>query len=69
MHPLANFAAPKVEVNKVFKIQPEKMKLKSEASGELVNIPLPVSHTGDGPITCRLISAKRRKGMVRTLIN
>jgi hypothetical protein len=64
MHPLANFAAPKVEVNKTFEIQPEEMKIRSEATGEWIQIPLPVSHTGDGPISCRLISSKRRTGMV-----
>lgn len=69
MYPLANFAAPKVEINKIFEIQPEEMKIQSEFSGELIDIPLPKSHTGEGPIFCRLISAKRYQGMVRNFLS
>ena len=64
VHPLTNFAAPKVEVNKMFEIQPDELSIQSEITGEFINVPLPKSHTGDGPIFCRLISAKRRQGMV-----
>jgi hormone-sensitive lipase len=31
---------------------------------KMVDVPLPSSHIGLGAVSCRLLSAKRRKGMV-----
>lgn len=64
MHTLPSIVGYKVEVNKVFKIPPEPLQLFSEKFGKLVDIPLPSSHTGLGSVSCRLLSANRRKGMV-----
>lgn len=64
MHTLPSIVGYKVEVNKVFKIPPEPLQIHSEKFGKLVDIPLPKSHIGLGPVSCRLLSAKRRKGMV-----
>lgn len=55
--------AANVEVNKVFKLHPKPLQIENN-SGHLVDIPLPESHIGLAPIACRLMSAKKRKGMV-----
>lgn len=64
MHTLPSIVGYKVEVNKVFKIPPEPLKIFSKKFDKMVEIPLPTSHTGLGPVSCRLLSAKKRKGMV-----
>lgn len=64
MHTLPSIVGYKVDVNKVFKIPPEPLKIYSEKFDKMVDIPLPRSHTGLGPVSCRLLSAKRRRGMV-----
>ena len=64
MHALPSIVGYKVEVNKVFKIPPEPLKIYSEKFDKMVDIPLPRSHTGLGAVSCRLLSAKKRKGMV-----
>lgn len=64
MHALPGIVGYKVEVNKVFKIPPEPLTIYSEKFDKMVDIPLPRSHTGLGPVSCRLLSAKKRKGMV-----
>lgn len=64
MHSLPSLVGYKVEVNKVFKIPPEPLQIFSEKFGKMVNIPLPKSHTGLGSVSCRLLSARRRQGMV-----
>lgn len=64
MHTLPSIVGYKVDVNKVFKIPPEPLQIYSEKFDKMMNVPLPRSHTGVGPVSCRLLSAKRRKGMV-----
>lgn len=64
MHTLPSIVGYKVEVNKVFKIPPEPLQVYSEKYDKMVDVPLPKSHTGIGPVSCRLLSAKKRKGMV-----
>lgn len=64
MHSLPSLVGYKVEVNKVFKIPPEPLQIFSKKFNKMVDIPLPKSHTGLGPVSCRLLSARRRKGMV-----
>lgn len=54
----------RIAVNEVFTIYPDPLKMKSDRNGELVDIPVPQSHLGVHPITCRLLSARRRKGKV-----
>lgn len=53
-----------IAVNEVFKIYPEPLKLQSERNGGLIEIPVSRSNSGIDPITCRLLSARRRKGKV-----
>lgn len=67
MHSLSSLTATNVEVNKVFEIQPEPLQLYSDVYDKVVNIPLPLSHIGLAPVCCRLISAKKRQGMVNNL--
>lgn len=64
MHTLPSIVGYKVDVNKVFKIPPEPLQIFSKKFDKMVDIPLPSSHTGLGAVSCRLLSAKRRKGMV-----
>ena len=55
---------PKVSVNVVFHIPCEPLTLpKSNFENEMIDIPIPTSHLGPGPVQVRLISAKRRVGM------
>lgn len=63
MHTLPSIVGYKVDVNKVFKIPPEPLQIFSEKFDKMVDIPLPSSYTGLGPVSCRLLSAKRREGM------
>lgn len=53
-----------VAVNYAFNIAPEPLKLHSDKSGKLVEIPVPISHIGLHPVKCRLFSNQHRKGMV-----
>lgn len=56
----------KIDVNKVLKIPTDPIKLYSEKFDKLIDIPVPKSHVGIKPtISCRLLAARRRKGMVR----
>lgn len=64
MHTLPSIVGYKVDVNKVFKIPPEPLQMYSEKFKKLVDIPIPKSHTPMRPVSCRLLSAKRRQGMV-----
>jgi hypothetical protein len=64
MHALPSLVGYKVEVNKVFKIPPEPLQVYSGKFEKMVDVPIPKSHTGIGPVPCRLLSAKRRKGMI-----
>jgi Hormone-sensitive lipase (HSL) N-terminus len=63
MQALPQIVGYKVDVNKVFKISPEPLQIFSESLNKLVDIPIPHSHIGKHPISCRLLSARRRKGM------
>lgn len=64
MHTLPSLVGYKVDVNKVFKIPPEPLQVFSKKFDKLVDIPLPKSHTPMRPVSCRLLSAKLREGMV-----
>lgn len=64
MQVLPQLVGYKVEVNKVFKLPPEPMKVFSKKLNKLVDVPVPHSHIGPAPVSCRLISAKKRVGMV-----
>lgn len=61
---LQNIFEPYVSVNQLFQIPPEPLTIYSEKRKQFVEIPVPSSHIGVRPICCRLLSAKRRKGMV-----
>lgn len=64
MHTLPGIVGYKVDICKVFKIPPEPLQIYSKKFDKMMNIPIPTSHTGPGAISCRLLSAKRRRGMV-----
>lgn len=64
MQVLPQLVGHKVEVNKVFKIPPEPMNVFSKKFNKQVDITIPHSHIGIAPVSCRLLSAKKRKGMV-----
>lgn len=64
MHALPNFMGSQLKVNKIITITPEPLKLENVKTGELVDIPIPKSHLGEGPIMARLLSATRREGMI-----
>lgn len=64
MHTLPSIVGFKVDVCKVFTIPPEPLQVFSKKFDKLIDIPLPSSHIGLGSVSCRLLSAKRRKGMV-----
>lgn len=64
MHTLPSIVGYKVDVNKVFKIPPEPLQVLSKKFGKLIDVPLPKSHTPMRPVSCRLLSAKQRQGMV-----
>ena len=64
MHTLPSIVGFKVDVNKVFKLPPEPLQLYSQKFEKNVDIPLPQAHTGLGAVSCRLLSAKCREGMV-----
>lgn len=64
MQTLPGLVGYKVDVCKVFKIPPEPLQLYSKKFDKMVNIPIPSSHTGPSAVSCRLLSARRRKGMV-----
>lgn len=68
-HSVPSILGYKVEVNKVFKILSEPFEIFSENLNKAVEIPQPISHIGLAPISCRLLSARRRKGMVKKCIS
>lgn len=53
-----------VEVDRVFEIHPDSLKVFSSKLQKLVDIPIPKSHVGERPVSCHLISARRRIKMV-----
>lgn len=48
----------------MFKIPPEPLEIYSEKLGKNIEIPVPSSHIGRQPVSCRLLSSRHRKGMV-----
>lgn len=61
---MPNLIAPRVAVNKVFEIYPKPLEVFSKKFDKNIEIPMPSSHVGAAPVSCRLMSAKMRKGMV-----
>jgi hypothetical protein len=64
MHALPRLVGYKVDVNRVFNIPPEPLQIYSEKHKKMIDIPVPHSHIGKEPVSCRLLSTRRRKGMV-----
>lgn len=67
LNAVPNAIGDKVEVNKVFKIPPHEFKIFSIKYQKEINIPVPNSHIETKPVSCRLMSAHRRQGMVRVI--
>lgn len=61
-HP--NLGKFKISVNKTLLISPTPLQIYSDKHEELVDIPIPNCHFGKKSIFCRLLSSRRRKGMV-----
>lgn len=59
-----NMIEHRLAVNYSFKIAPDPMQVDSEKFARLVDIPVPSSHIGIHPVTCRLLSRQHRIGMV-----
>lgn len=56
----------RINVNKAFKIPANcSVQVFSRKLNKSVEIPVPSSHIGSRPISCRLLSSRHRKGMVR----
>ncbi|XP_055700252.1 hormone-sensitive lipase isoform X2 [Phlebotomus papatasi] len=53
-----------IKVNKIVTIPPEPLKLPNSAGDGFVDIPIPFSHLGPGPVTARLLSYNLRRGMM-----
>uniref|UniRef100_A0A336MJV2 CSON000309 protein n=1 Tax=Culicoides sonorensis TaxID=179676 RepID=A0A336MJV2_CULSO len=64
MYTLPVIAGTRVKINRVFQIPPEPLVAKIVKTGELVDIPVPSSHIGPGPVKARLISYVERVGMI-----
>lgn len=58
---------PLVTINQVLSIPPEELVLPT-LNGGSVSIPIPISHIGKKPIHVRLLSSKRRLGMVNKIL-
>lgn len=54
----------KISVNEEVKIPPEPLQVYSESLGRFIDIPIPSSHIGIKPVCCRLLSNRKRSGMV-----
>ncbi|KAG7199201.1 hypothetical protein KM043_018074 [Ampulex compressa] len=63
MHTLPSIITPSLAINQVISIPPEELTI-STLDGTMTSIPIPCSHIGKKPIHVRLLSAKRRVGMV-----
>lgn len=57
---------PSLAINQIISIPPEELIL-STLDGGTVSIPIPNSHIGKKPIHVRLLSCKRRLGMVNSI--
>lgn len=65
MHALPNVLGTNISVNRVIDIPTEPLQLPhSDTVDILVDIPVPFSHIGSGPVAARLLSANRRVGMI-----
>lgn len=65
MYALPNVFGVKIKVNRLITIPPEPLELENVAiANTMVNIPVPSSHLGVGPVTARLLSSVRRDGMI-----
>ncbi|XP_066589495.1 hormone-sensitive lipase [Prorops nasuta] len=60
---LPSMVMPSIAINQVISIPPEELEL-TTPDGSKISIPVPKSHIGIKPIHVRLLSAKRRIGMV-----
>lgn len=56
---------PRLPINKTFKTEATAQLVFSETQGKTLEVPVPSSSIDPGPVSCRLMSATRRKGMVR----
>lgn len=55
----------KIKVNRLITIPPEPLEIASTINpNEMIQIPVPSSHLGVGPVTARLLSNVRREGMI-----
>jgi Hormone-sensitive lipase (HSL) N-terminus len=60
---------PQIKVNETFEIPADPLHIFSGTNKKLVNIPVPRSlMLGPQPVSCRLMSATRREGMVSCVI-
>lgn len=64
MYSLPAIAGLRVKINRVFQIPPEPLQAFSRTKNILIDIPVPSSHIGPGPVKVRLISNIERVGMV-----
>ncbi|KAG5674631.1 hypothetical protein PVAND_004585 [Polypedilum vanderplanki] len=64
MHTLPNALSDSMDINKIFKIPAEPLKVFSEKFQQHIDIPLPHSHIGIQPVSCRLLCARKREGML-----
>lgn len=60
---LPQMVMPTLAINQLISIPPEELEYPT-LSGSTVKIPIPNSHIGKKPIHVRLLSSKRRLGMV-----
>jgi hormone-sensitive lipase len=64
MQAMPNIVGIKVQINKVFTLPPEDLKVSSEKLGTMVTIKAPSTHTGKRTVHARLLSSHSRSGMV-----
>lgn len=55
----------RISVNKLFQIPPKPLQVFSRKHETHIEIPVPSLHIGTRQLTCRLLSSRWRKGMVR----
>jgi hypothetical protein len=60
---LPQIVMPTLAINQLISIPPEELEFPT-LSGSTIKIPIPSSHVGKKPIHVRLLSSKRRIGMV-----
>lgn len=65
MYALPNVFGTKIKVNRLITIPPEPLEMESTGTpSRMVQIPVPSSHSGAGPVMARLLSCVRREGMI-----